>query len=113
MDELSKYDSRYRSNNTTLNPLTDPKEDIDVVPEESRVGKRLSDLTQRRVIILVLAMLFSIPATQVQTYIIQTDSYSFGLEVLAAYPTESPAFLESFEAFRDSQEDANSPLILL
>jgi len=38
---------------------------VNVVPEESRVGKKLSDLTQRRVIVLVLAMLFSIPATQI------------------------------------------------
>jgi hypothetical protein len=29
------------------------------VPEESKVGKKLSDLTTRRVIILVLVMLFS------------------------------------------------------
>lgn len=32
-----------------------------MIPQESKVGKMLSDLTTRRVIILVLAMLISVP----------------------------------------------------
>ena len=44
-------------------------EDDFVIPEESKVGKKLSDLTTRRVIILVLAMMFSEPIFNTTTYI--------------------------------------------
>jgi hypothetical protein len=50
------------------------EDDIDVddeeikIPEESKVGKKLSDLTTRRVIILVLSMLFSVPLFMPSTY---------------------------------------------
>ena len=49
------------------------------VPEESKVGKWLSDLTTRRVIILVLAMMFSVPLFTLGTYITEHKSYEFGL----------------------------------
>lgn len=38
------------------------------LPEESKVGKKLSDLTTRRVIILVLAMIFTVPIFSTSTY---------------------------------------------
>jgi len=47
-----------------------------VVPEESKVGKKLSDLTTRRVIILVLSMLFSVPVFSVATYGDSYDSFT-------------------------------------
>ncbi len=51
-----------------------PDEEIKV-PEESKVGKKLSDLTTRRVIILVLAMMFSQPLFTLTTYIEEHSSY--------------------------------------
>ena len=59
------------------------KEAEPVLPQESKVGKKLSDLTTRRVIILVLAMLFSVPLFSVESYINIPDSYSFGLTLLS------------------------------
>lgn len=59
------------------------KEAEPVLPQESKVGKKLSDLTTRRVIILVLAMLFSVPLFSVESYITIPDSYSFGLTLLS------------------------------
>ena len=47
----------------------------DVVPQESKVGKKLSDLTTRRVIILVLAMLISVPIFSDSTYKDDNTSY--------------------------------------
>jgi hypothetical protein len=38
------------------------------IPKESKVGKKLTDLTSRRVIILVLAMLISQPLFQNNLY---------------------------------------------
>jgi len=36
--------------------------------EESKVGKKLSDLTTKRVIVLVLTMMFSVPLFMLTTY---------------------------------------------
>jgi len=44
-------------------------------PKESVVGKKLLDITTRRVIILVLAMLFSVPVFTVSTYLDDPNSY--------------------------------------
>ena len=52
------------------------------VPEDSKVGKKLSDLTTRRVIMLVLAMMFSVPAFTISTYKEENVSFTFGLELL-------------------------------
>lgn len=69
------------------------------IPEESRVGKKLNELTQRRVIILVLVMLFSIPACSVTSYFEEPDSFSFGLQLLSKFERNSLEFTEAFEAF--------------
>ncbi len=54
-----------------INPMQAPEEEEEEfkVPEESKVGKKLADLTTRKVILLVLAMLFSIPLCSPNTYI--------------------------------------------
>jgi len=49
---------------------------------ESKVGKKLSDFTTRKVIILVLAMLFSQPLTSVGTYVEDPSSYEYGLSLI-------------------------------
>lgn len=36
--------------------------------EESKVGKKLSDLTTKRIIVLVFAMMFSVPLLNIYTY---------------------------------------------
>lgn len=50
--------------------------------KESKVGKMLSEYTTRKVIILVLAMLFSTPLMSVDTYMDEPDSYSYGLSLV-------------------------------
>jgi hypothetical protein len=50
--------------------------------KESVVGKKLLDQTTRRVIIMVLAMLFSVPLFSVGTYINEPSSYSYGLSLI-------------------------------
>lgn len=47
--------------------------------KESVVGKKLLDYTTRRVVILVLAMLFSVPIFSVSTYLSEPDSFGYGL----------------------------------
>lgn len=57
------------------------------------MGKKLSDLTTRRVIILVLIMMFSVPLFTLSTYtdVDSNTGFAFGLELIALYgsnPTE-------------------------
>jgi hypothetical protein len=47
--------------------------------KESIVGKKLSELTTKRVIILVLAMLFSQPIFFIVQYINQPDDSNYGI----------------------------------
>ena len=56
------------------------EEDVDLAEmmedkNESKVGKKLSEYTTRRVIVLVLAMLFSVPVFTVSTYLEEPNSY--------------------------------------
>lgn len=46
--------------------------------DESKVGKKLSDLTTRRVIILVLIMLCSVPIFSVTTYKEENTYFVYG-----------------------------------
>lgn len=84
-----------------------------MVPEESRVGKKLNELTQRRVIILVLVMLFSIPLFSVSSYFAEPDSFTFGISLLSKYQKHSKEFTETFEAFVETQSIQIAPLILV
>jgi hypothetical protein len=58
------------------------------LPEESKVGKKLSDLTTRRVIMLVLAMMFSVPVFTISTYKEDNNSYKFGLEMIKEFESK-------------------------
>lgn len=50
--------------------------------KESNVGKKLSEITTRKVVILVLVMLFTSPVFTVTTYLEEPDSYNYGLDLL-------------------------------
>lgn len=55
--------------------------------QESKVGQKLSDLTTRKVIVIVLIMMFSVPLFSLDTYQNDPNSYSYGLEMIALYNT--------------------------
>tara|TARA_B110001450_G_scaffold250543_1_gene269377 strand:- start:855 stop:1079 length:225 start_codon:yes stop_codon:yes gene_type:complete len=58
---------------------------------ESKVGKKLSDFTTRKVVILVLVMLFTSPIFSVRTYLEEPDSYNYGLEMIRIVGPRSDA----------------------
>ena len=76
----------------SLNPekyedqVDDPNDEFDDDDEEpfqeTNVGKRLSDLTTKRVISLVLSIMISIPLFSVDTYFVEYTSYQSGAENL-------------------------------
>ena len=47
--------------------------------KETKVGAMLSDLTSRRIIILVMSIIFSIPIFAIETYHDDVVSYDIGL----------------------------------
>lgn len=85
------------------------------IPKESKVGKKLSDLTTRRVIMLVLAMMFSVPAFTITTYKEENTSFEFGLELIGEFYDEmnSAGFNATFNAYKDEHSDVRTPLISL
>ena len=84
-----------------------------LVPEESKVGKKLSDLTTRRVILLVLAMLFSVPLFSTSTYLDSFNSYTFGLNLVSQYDIGTEGFNEAFKYFIQTEAQLNTPIILV
>lgn len=63
------------------------------------MGKKLSDLTTRRVIILVLAMLLSVPIFSTSTYLDDNDSYEIGLDLMRGYNPGDDGFNRVFNSF--------------
>jgi hypothetical protein len=63
------------------------------------VGKKLNELTQRRVILLVLAMLFSFPIFTVSTYFVLADGKEITLTFLAELEPYSTEFISLFKGF--------------
>jgi len=50
------------------------------VPQETKVGKKLSDLTTKRVITLVMSVMVSVPVFTVSTFVQDTSSGESGLK---------------------------------
>lgn len=53
--------------------------DTEQVDKETNIGKRLSDLTTKRVIIIVLLLLIMIPIFSSDTYFVRYSNYDFGI----------------------------------
>jgi hypothetical protein len=50
--------------------------------QESKVGKQLSEHITKKVVILVLVMIFASPIFTVVNYVEEPNSYNYGLELL-------------------------------
>ena len=84
-----------------------------VLPEESKVGKKLSDLTTRRVIILVLAMLFSVPIFSTSTYMQDPDTYDYSVAYVSSfnYTATPEMFNITFNQFVKRQSTIGNKLV--
>lgn len=51
--------------------------------KESYVGKKLNDFTTKKIIILVLFLIFSFPLFSLKTYIDEPEGFYSGLELLS------------------------------
>jgi hypothetical protein len=51
-------------------------------PDESKLGKKLSELTTKMVMILVLTFMLSVPFFTISTYKNDSEKFVYGLRVL-------------------------------
>jgi hypothetical protein len=83
-----------------------------LVPEESKVGKKLSDLTTRRVIILVLSMMIGIILFNSSFYYEMLNSMDFGIKIFEEFDTvNDPNFNLTFDIYVSEHKEISTPII--
>ncbi len=89
-------------------------EDV-TMPEESKIGKVLSDVTTKKVIIIVLIVMLSVPLFSFNTYVTETKSFAMGLDFMATYDnnTGGIAFQQSYQSYLEYHRDLRTPLVYL
>ena len=122
IDAIEDLTEQY-SEQTSENQINQEVEEQKEVLPESLVGKQLSDLTTRKVIILVLAMMFSDPLLNYSTYYEENTSYEFGLDLMREYyweaqeassgasDSEADEFSSMFKMYIKQHESISTPLI--
>lgn len=84
------------------------------IPKESHVGRQLSDLTTRRVIVIVLIMMFSVPILSLDTYKEDPNSFKWGLQLIASYvPEKGDGWQAAFYSFILESEQTRNPVVSL
>lgn len=81
--------------------------------QESAVGKKLSDLTTRKVILIVLAMLLSAPFFIVTTFLPNPDGISIGLDYIGEFEQGTTGFEQAFEVYVNLQKENRKDLLLV
>lgn len=87
------------------------KKEEKAIPQETVVGKKLSDLTTKRVITLVLSIMFSIPIFSIETYIESTQSYNNGLWTLYVYKDNPDIMNLAFLNYVDYHDNLRAPVL--
>lgn len=81
------------------------------IPNESRVGKKLSDLTTKRVILLVLVMLLILPLFEADFYIDPYKSWDLSADALDSFE-DDPGYEDVIDVIKDyHDEDVRRPVI--
>lgn len=85
------------------------------LPEESKIGKTLSDVTTKTVIIMVLVVMLSIPLFSFNTYADETTSFQIGLDYIALYNSDpnGTSFQISYDSYYTRHKDIDTPLVFL
>lgn len=101
-----------QTNANSANHTVEEEEEAQV-PEQSKVGKKLSEMTTKRVISLVLVMMFLLPLFSTNLWLADNTSYQFGLEVIDAFVGQPEDFLRAWEFYIEEHKDLDLPLIYL
>jgi len=100
---------------TQPNAPEEPHNEKFEIPQETNVGKKLSDLTTKRVITLVMSVMISIPLFSVDTYVSDFTSEESGLNSLYAIQKtgDTYAFELTWQNYRDQHIDMRNEMITL
>jgi len=90
------------------------KEEMEI-PEETKIGKVLSEVTTQKVIIMVLVMMLSVPLFSFATYAVETKSFLLGLDLITIYDNDynGTGFETSYNSYVNYHKDVRTPLIWL
>ncbi len=114
-EKENNYDKVNPENKNGANiEMADRKEELQqiVVPEESKIGKKLSDLTTRRVIILVLSMMIGIILFNSSFYYEMLNSMDFGIKIFEEFDTiNDPNFNLTFNIYVNEHINISTPIM--
>jgi hypothetical protein len=93
----------------------DKEDSHEPLPEESKLGKVLSDVTTKRVIVMVLVVMLSVPLFSYYTYVNEAKSFLIGLDFITNYDsnTSGVAFQQAYKSYLERHRDIRTPIILL
>ncbi|OMJ87200.1 hypothetical protein SteCoe_11124 [Stentor coeruleus] len=115
--DLQKKGNNSNAENSLddLNPEAEEIEDPakSQLHEESKVGKELSELTTRRVIMLVLGVLILVPFFLNTLYTDENTSYEYGLKVLDKFTSNPSEFRMAWDSYINEHSGLKTPLIYL
>lgn len=80
-------------------------------PSESNVGKQLSELTTRRVIILVLLMMIGILLFNTSFYIETKTSMDLGLKIFKSFEKSDPNLNLTFNIYVNEHTNISTPIL--
>ncbi|EGR34816.1 hypothetical protein IMG5_001570 [Ichthyophthirius multifiliis] len=83
-----------------------------IVVNETKLGKQLSNLTTQRVIILVLSIMISVPVFTLETYREPTTSYNNTMPNIYTQVKDS-LILENFNKYINFHKDTRTPILYL
>ena len=85
------------------------------IPKESKVGQKLSDLTTRRVIVIVLIMMFSIPVLSLDTYRETPNFFQYSLQLISSYQSDQngPGWNTARDLYINNAKDTRNPIVSL
>lgn len=80
--------------------------------EESQVGKKLSDLTTRRVLVLVTLMMLLVPLFTINTYKKENEYFEYGLDIVGNFSDDmsSAAYQKIYQSYIDEHQDIPMPI---
>ena len=118
--KLPSKDPRYQKRNsarTNFKSEEDELDDEDLIPQESKISKTLSEKTTKTVIILILLMLFLLPLFQESTYIDAHSSFEKGLyhliHVYTGIGGTSTEYQTAYDKYLQYHTNEDTPLIYL
>eukprot|EP00830_Metopus_es_P012612 TRINITY_DN2836_c0_g1_i1.p1 TRINITY_DN2836_c0_g1~~TRINITY_DN2836_c0_g1_i1.p1 ORF type:complete len:601 (-),score=131.34 TRINITY_DN2836_c0_g1_i1:1153-2955(-) len=83
--------------------------------EDAKIGNLLSDVTIKRIVFMVIILMFSVPLFSFRSYTSDARSFEFGLDLLGNFNDNSngAAFLQAYDSYLYNHLSYRNPIILV